>query len=65
MRHTLLTELVQSNVSLEKVRQIAGNSKLKTTEQYLHIKLDDTRSVLELSEERRKILRLDFLRKTK
>ena len=35
-------------MSLEKVRQIAGHSNLKTTEQYLHIKLDDTRSVLEL-----------------
>lgn len=62
MRHTLLTELVQSDVSLEKVRQLAGHSNLRTTEQYLHLKLDDTRSVLETLEEKREILRPNFKR---
>ena len=63
MRQTLLTELVQSDVSLAKFRQIAGHSNLRTTEQDLHLKLDDTRAVLELSEERRKILRPSFNKK--
>lgn len=60
MRHTLLTELVQCDVSLEKVRQLAGHSNLKTTEQYLHLKLDDTRSVLENLNEKRDIFRSKF-----
>ena len=45
MRHTILTELVQSDVSLEKVRQLAGHSNLKTTEQYLHLKIEGSPSM--------------------
>ncbi len=60
MRHTILTELVRSDVSLEKVRQLAGHSNLKTTEQYLHLKLDDTRSMLETLNEKREVLRPIF-----
>lgn len=62
MRHTILTELVQSDVSLEKVRQLAGHSTLKTTEKYLHLKLDDTRSMLETLNEKRDVLRPNFKR---
>lgn len=57
MRHTILTELVQSDVSLEKVRQLAGHSNLKTTEKYLHLKIDDTRSMLETLNEKRDVVR--------
>ena len=57
MRHTILTELAQSNVSLEKVKQLAGHSSLKTTEQYLHINFEDTRSVLETLNEKRDVVR--------
>lgn len=57
MRHTILTELVQSDVSLEKVRQLAGHSNLKTTEKYLHLKIDDTRSMLETLNEKRDVIR--------
>ncbi len=53
MRHTILTELAQSDVSLEKVRRLAGHSNLKTTEKYLHLKIEDTRSMLETLNVRR------------
>ena len=60
MRHTILTELVQSDVSIEKVRQLAGHSNLKTTEQYLHLKVEDTRSMLETLNEKRDVVRPIF-----
>jgi site-specific recombinase XerD len=57
MRHTILTELVQNDVSLEKVRQLVGHSNLKTTEQYLHLRIGDTRSMLETLKEKRDVER--------
>lgn len=65
LRHTILTELVQSDVSLEKVRQLAGHSNLKTTEQYLHLKIEDTRSVLENLGEKRNFVRPIISKKAK
>ncbi|MCB9073017.1 MAG: tyrosine-type recombinase/integrase [Bdellovibrionaceae bacterium] len=56
LRHTLLTYLAAQDLSLEKIRQIAGHTTLRTTENYLHLQDHHMRSTMEKAVEGRKIL---------
>ena len=47
IRHTFCTDLVMAGENLEKVRQLAGHSSLKTTEKYLHIKPEKLKGSLD------------------
>lgn len=46
LRHTFLTRMAAQNISLEKVRRIAGHSSLTTTQQYLHMSSEDLHSAV-------------------
>ena len=55
LRHTFLTRMVESDSSLEKVRQISGHSNLKTLQQYLHVDDANVREAMQLAVDRRVI----------
>lgn len=46
LRHTFASSLVRSGVSAFHVQQILGHSDLKTTEKYLHCRIDDLREAV-------------------
>lgn len=41
LRHSCLTDLVQNGVNVYNIKEIAGHSSIKTTENYLHASLDE------------------------
>lgn len=41
LRHSCLTDLVQSGVNVHNVKEIAGHSSIKTTENYLHASMEE------------------------
>jgi integrase/recombinase XerD len=47
LRHSFCTNLVNSNVSLEKVRKLAGHADIEITQRYLHVKIDELKISLE------------------
>lgn len=47
LRHTFCTLMATNNQSLEKIRQLAGHSSLRTTEQYLHIQDHELRQAMD------------------
>lgn len=51
LRHTLLSQLAEANVSLRKIQTIAGHRNLTTTQKYLHMDNDSIRRDLETHED--------------
>ena len=59
LRHTFLTRMAAKDISLEKVRRVAGHASLITTQQYLHVSNEDLRRAVEKTNDDR-VIRLDF-----
>ena len=47
LRHAFVSELLRNGVGAETVRELAGHSKLATTQQYAHSNSDDHRAAIE------------------
>ena len=48
LRHTAITNLIKAGVNINYVRQIAGHSDLKTTENYIHIGIEDLKNAVKM-----------------
>jgi integrase/recombinase XerD len=46
LRHTAITNLVRAGVNINYIKQIAGHSDIKTTENYIHIGIEDLREAV-------------------
>lgn len=46
LRHTYITNLVKAGANINYIKQIAGHSDLKTTENYIHINVEDLRNAV-------------------
>ena len=46
LRHTFITNLVNSNVHINYIKELAGHSKLETTLRYIHVSTDNLRSAV-------------------
>ena len=46
LRHTFITNLVKAGANINYVKQIVGHSNIKTTENYVHIEIEDLRSAV-------------------
>lgn len=46
LRHTAISNWVKAGVNINYIKQLAGHSDIKTTEKYIHIRLDDLKSSL-------------------
>lgn len=50
LRHTFITNLVNSNVNINFIKELAGHSKLETTMRYIHISTESLREAVNLIE---------------
>ncbi len=46
LRHTYITNLVKAGANINYIKQIAGHADLKTTENYIHIGIEDLRNAV-------------------
>ena len=46
LRHTYITNLVKAGANMNYIKQIAGHADLKTTENYIHIGVEDLRNAV-------------------
>ena len=46
LRHTFITNLVKAGANINYIKQIAGHSDIKTTENYIHIGIEDLRNAI-------------------
>lgn len=46
LRHTYITNLVKAGTNMNYIKQIAGHSDLKTTENYIHVAIEDLRDAV-------------------
>jgi len=46
LRHTYISNLVKAGLNINYIKQLAGHSDIKTTERYIHIRIDDLKTAL-------------------
>jgi site-specific recombinase XerD len=48
IRHTVVTNLIKNDVSINKVKEFIGHKSISTTLKYTHLNVEDYRSVADM-----------------